>query len=58
MNLQNLTALVEGNLTNSPSITAFEDVSFEASKVRRGDLFVALKHEDIEQAVRLVVKRK
>jgi len=51
MNLQNLTALVEGNLTNSPSITAFEDVSFEASKVRRGDLFVALKHEDIEQAV-------
>ncbi len=51
MNLQNLTALVEGKLTNSPSITAFEDVSFEVSKVRRGDLFVALKHDDIEQAV-------
>lgn len=51
MNLQNLTALVEGKLTNSPSITAFEDVSFEASKVRRGDLFIALDHEEIEQAV-------
>lgn len=51
MNLQNLTALVEGNLTNSPSITAFDDVSFEASKVRRGNLFVALKHEDIELAI-------
>lgn len=51
MNLQNLTALVEGNLTNSPSITAFEDVSFEVHKVRRGDLFVALNHDDIEQAV-------
>ncbi len=51
MNLQNLTALVEGNLTNSPSITAFDDVSFDASKVRRGNLFVALKHEDIELAI-------
>lgn len=51
MNLQNLTALVEGKLTNSPSITAFEDVSFEASKVRRGDLFIALDHEEIELAV-------
>jgi ferrochelatase len=51
MNLQNLTALVEGNLTNSPSITAFDDVSFEASKVRRGNLFVALKHEDIALAI-------
>lgn len=51
MNLQNLTALVEGKLTNSPSITAFEDISFEASKVRRGDLFIALDHEEIEQAV-------
>jgi len=51
MNLQNLTALVEGKLTNSPSITAFEDLSFDASKVRRGDLFIALDHADIDQAV-------
>jgi len=51
MNLANLTALVEGNLANSPSITAFEDVNFEASKVRRGDLFVALHHEDIDEAI-------
>ncbi len=51
MNLQNLTALVEGKLTNAPSITAFEDVSFDASKVRRGDLFIALEHADIEEAV-------
>ncbi len=51
MNLQNLTALVEGKLTNAPSITAFEDVSFDASKVRRGDLFIALEHADIEKAV-------
>jgi len=51
MNLANLTALVEGNLTNSPSINAFDDVSFDVSKVKRGDLFVALKHEDIELAV-------
>ena len=51
MNLPNLTALVEGKLANSPSITAFDDVSFELSKVKRGDLFVALEHEDIGQAV-------
>jgi len=51
MNLANLTALVEGNLTNSPSITSFEDVSFEASKVKRGDLFLAIKHDEIEQAI-------
>lgn len=51
MNLQNLTALVEGNLANSPSITSFEDVNFEAVKVKRGDLFVALHHDDIEEAI-------
>lgn len=51
MNLQNLTALVEGNLANSPSINAFEDICFEVSKVKRGDLFIALNHEDIERAV-------
>ena len=51
MNLQNLTALVDGKLTNSPSITAFDDVCFDASKLRRGDLFVAIKHEDIQEAV-------
>ena len=51
MNLANLIALVEGNLANSPSITAFEEVHFEASKIRRGDLFVAITHEDIEEAI-------
>jgi len=51
MNLANLIALVEGNLSNSPSITAFEEVHFEASKIRRGDLFVALHHEGIEEAI-------
>lgn len=51
MNLQNLSALVEGRLINSPSITTFEDVCFTASKVRRGDLFIALIHEDIQEAV-------
>ena len=51
MNLANLTALVEGNLTNSPSITSFEDVSFEASRVKRGDLFVAINHEEIDIAI-------
>ncbi len=51
MNLQNLTALVGGDLTNSPSITSFDDISFDASKVKRGDLYVALAHDDIELAV-------
>ena len=51
MKLQNLTALVEGTLTNSPSIASFEDVSFEAGKVNRGDLFVALNHDHIEVAI-------
>jgi len=51
MNLANLTALVEGNLANSPSITAFENINIQASKVRRGDLFIALEHEDIEEAI-------
>jgi len=51
MKLANVTALVEGNLANSPSITAFEDVNFEASKVKRGDLFIALHHHDIQEAI-------
>ncbi len=51
ISLENLSALVEGTLTNAPSITAFDDVSFDAAKVRRGDLFVALKHEDIQEAI-------
>ncbi|HIC43288.1 MAG TPA: hypothetical protein EYO73_03055 [Sulfurimonas sp.] len=51
MNLANLTALVEGNLANSPSITSFEEVHFELSKIRRGDLFIALNHENIEEAI-------
>lgn len=51
MNLQNLSALVEGTLANAPSITSFEAISFEASKVKRGDLFVALNHEEISQAI-------
>lgn len=51
MNLQNLSTLVEGKLINSPSITSFEDVCFEANRVRRGDLFIALKHEDIQEAI-------
>ena len=51
MILSNLSALVEGKLSNTPSITSFEDVSFDAHKVKRGDLFVALNHNDIETAV-------
>jgi len=51
MNLANLSALVEGTLSNSPSITSFEDVCFHANKVRRGDLFIALKHEEIQEAI-------
>ena len=51
MNLANLTALVEGTLANSPNITSFEEVHFEASKIRRGDLFLAMHHEDIEEAI-------
>ncbi|MDF1881395.1 hypothetical protein JHD50_08800 [Sulfurimonas sp. MAG313] len=51
MNLANVRALVEGHLANSPSITAFEEVHYEASKIRRGDLFVAITHEEIDEAI-------
>lgn len=51
MRLENLLALTQGQLTNTPAITAIDGIAFEAKRVKRGNLFVALHASDIEEAV-------
>ncbi|NOQ29981.1 MAG: hypothetical protein GQ570_02535 [Helicobacteraceae bacterium] len=51
MKLANTVALINAKLLTSPSINSFEKIVFDASKVKRGDLFIAFSTEHIEQAV-------
>lgn len=51
MRLENLLALTQGHLTNTPAITAVKGIAYEAKKVKRGNLFIALKASDIDEAV-------
>jgi len=39
MLFENLTALIDGELLNEPSIASFSTIAFEAKKVKRGDLY-------------------
>ena len=40
MRLENFLALTQAVLTNEPCINSFENIVFEASRVKRGDLFL------------------
>jgi len=51
MRLENFLALTQASLLNEPCIYSFENTVFEASKVKRGDLFFAFEHDDIPLAV-------
>lgn len=51
MRLENILALTHGQLINEPFVKNFEDIVFEANKVKRGDLFIAFDEEAIETAI-------
>lgn len=51
MRLENFLALTRATLVNEPCVNSFENIIFEASKVKRGDLFFAFDEEEIELAV-------
>ena len=51
MRLENLLALTQGTLQNQPFVTRFEGISFDAKKVKRGNLFIAFNNADIDEAI-------
>lgn len=51
MRLENFLALTQAALINEPCVHSFENIVFEAYKVKRGDLFFAYNNEEIELAV-------
>jgi len=51
MRLQSLLTLVNGTLLNKPAITSFENISFSASKVKRGDLYVSISGNFFDEAL-------
>lgn len=51
MRLENFLALTQAKLVNEPCISSFENIVFEASKIKRGDLFFAYDYDNIDLAV-------
>ena len=51
MRLENLLALTQGTLQNQPFVTRFDGISFDAKKVKRGNLFIAFNTHDIDEAI-------
>lgn len=51
MRLENLIALTHAKLVNEPCVNSFENIVFEAEKIKRGDLFVAYDENSINIAV-------
>ena len=51
MRLENILALTQGNLLGEPSVSIFENVVFDPSKVKRGSLFIAYSSDDISEAL-------
>lgn len=51
MRLENLLALTQGSLNSEPAITSVEGICFDAKKVKRGNLFIALDSKYIDEAV-------
>jgi len=51
MRLENFLALTHTSLVNEPCVNGFENVVFEASNVKRGDLFFAFDETDVDIAI-------
>ncbi len=51
MRLENVIALTHAKLVNEPCVSSFENIVFEASKVKRGDLFIAFDKNSIDIAI-------
>jgi len=51
MRLENVLALTHGKVINEPFVKIFENIVFDANKVKRGDLFIAFDESTIESAV-------
>jgi len=51
MRLENIIALTNGELLNSPFINNFTNIIVEAKAVKRGDLFIAFEEDTIEEAL-------
>ena len=51
MRLENVLALTHGKVVNEPFVNTFENIVFDAVRVKRGDLFIAFDEESIESAV-------
>lgn len=51
MRLENFLALTHATLVNEPCVNTFENITFEAKKIKRGDLFFAYDEKDIDLAV-------
>jgi len=51
MRLENIVALTNATLVTQPSVVAVDGVAFEAQRVKRGNLYIALTQTDIDTAV-------
>jgi len=51
MFLENMLAVTGGKLLNNPSISRFDSIELNASKVTRGVLFIAESQDDIDKAL-------
>lgn len=51
LGLENLISLIRAELRNTPYISSFEHINYEAKRVQRGDLFIALNPFEIENAI-------
>lgn len=51
MRLENFLALTRAALINEPCVNSFENITFEANKVKRGDLFFSFCEDDIKLAI-------
>ncbi|MEN4045162.1 hypothetical protein MLC52_06350 [Sulfurimonas sp. NW15] len=51
MRLENTLALIHGELVNTPFVSNFNNIVFDAKAVKRGDLFIAFDEGSIEDAV-------
>lgn len=51
MRLENLLALTNARVINTPFVSSFDNIVFDAHKVKRGDLFIVHEESDIEEAI-------
>ena len=51
MSLDNFIHIIGGKLLNSPNISSFNSIEKDPKHINQGDLFIAYKKEDIEEAI-------